>query len=845
MIHMTGANIIVFYGDDAVQHFTEMVNQWSGLLDMQEWKSFYFILVAGHAPDSKGLSEIARSYVNNENVIVYDLKNPAPSPKEYGTIVWKVLTAGQLRLHLICSAGMTELDYRWMQDFCASVLADVTHMTLFIIYLMLSRNGKEQEKESILQWLEKIEKAAPPCFLISDTDLNGSRVDEKNRWHATYLAVLLNCMNCVSLSRKPYSLGYSALNADGSELANLCRNEACNMILKMLQENTIGGAEARKLLLPEGVQTGESLQMWLEQQMKQSVRHPKVSEINNAWITIRMGLEIESETAYRRMERFIDLNYAGKDSAVTQAEHFAQQVKAEIVDRLCKKVATACLPVQEVNDIARQFEQMACSEGMSISCKFPKKPFIRMKKNMDQYLDNCKDAVKEALRKHEKQTNLQIYAKIMAKTYTEIAQWLERLQNGMQDKQLTAIYYLQQSKTWLERENGGNTLVLRKKYPNYAQALDNLNIPLSVLTGGMDGQEKFFTEDGNAVENSWSRLVRHAGEMLHYRMPQGYNARFFDALRREFTTQEELNKFFSNYLANGTRMYYNPAAIASGNQTYYLVDSQWSGNWFTNNNTIYADTDNAENLTMYPIDGVTTAECLKQQGTYFQNAGTIGGELFFGKQVEPLTGDTLFDERKRQHEEMKQLEAQTVQQAGKNPARTTDAVKLQPAANGHYMLKWPWNGNDKTAMVEATQFGKRLGNIKVISVSEYQQNGYALDFSEDIMCGKVVPNGWLTITIYNEDSRPLFKEVSVPGRQEIVKYKVNGGKLSINTSSGKILERLVLKATGSDGQITYYPLYRGEGEGATVHEYVGLNLSNGILVEDPTIEANNVCFLQQ
>lgn len=845
MIHTTGANIIVFYGDDAVRHFAEMMNQWSGILDAQEWKSFYFILAAEHAPVLEELSEAACSYVNDENVIFYDLKNLAPSPKEYGTIVWKVLTGGQLRLHLICSGWKTELDYRWMREFCASVLADVTHTTLFILYLMLSRNGKEQEKESMLEWLEEIKNVEAPCFFISDTDLNGSRVDEKNSWHATYLAVLLNCTGRVPLSRQPYSLGYSALNADGSELANLCRSEACSMILNMLQAGAISGTEARTLALPEGTQTGENLQEWLAEQMKQSVRHPKISEMNNAWVTIRMSTELESETAYRRMERFIDLNYAGKDSAVVQAEQLARQVKAEVINRLCRRVTTASIPVQEINNIAQQLKQIAHSEDIGISCKFPQKPFFKLKKNMDKYLDDCKDAVKEALRKHEKQTNLQIYAEMMAATYMEIAQWLEKLQKGAQERRTTAILYLEQRKNWLERENGGNTVALRHKYPNYTQELDNLNIPLSVLTEGLDGREAFFTEDGSIVEKSWDKLIRQAGEVLHHRMPQGYNGRFFDALRREFATQEELNRFFNNYLANGARMYYNPGAIANGNQTYYLVDSQWSGNWFTEN-TLYADTDNAENLTMYPIGGVTAAECLKQPGTYFQNADkTIGGVQLFGKRAEPLTGNTLFGGRKRQQEEETPLKMQGVQQAEKNPAQSPDVVKLQPVANGHYMLKWPWNGNDKTAMVEATQFGKRLGSIKVISVSEYQQNGNALDFSEDIMEGKAVPNGWLTVTIYNEDSQPLFQEVSVPGRQEIVKYKISGGRLSINTSSGKILERLVLKATGSDGQITYYPLYRGEDEGTTVHEYTGLSLSNGILVEDPTMEAENVCFLQQ
>ena len=56
--------------------------------------------------------------------------------------------------------------------------------------------------------------------------------------------------------------------------------------------------------------------------------------------------------------------------------------------------------------------------------------------------------------------------------------------------------------------------------------------------------------------------------------------------------------------------------------------------------------------------------------------------------------------------------------------------------------------------------------------------------------------------------------------------------------SRTIAEKLVLMTTDTNGTITYYPLYEGDGEHPWL--YTGLTLSDPRIIEDPTKEAGQI-----
>ena len=72
----------------------------------------------------------------------------------------------------------------------------------------------------------------------------------------------------------------------------------------------------------------------------------------------------------------------------------------------------------------------------------------------------------------------------------------------------------------------------------------------------------------------------------------------------------------------------------------------------------------------------------------------------------------------------------------------------------------------------------------------------------------------------------------------MVRYRLDGRGLELRPGNKKLVEKLVLRTTDTDGTLTYYPLYPSMDE--TPWIYRGLTISDGKIMEDPTMAEGKI-----
>ena len=84
----------------------------------------------------------------------------------------------------------------------------------------------------------------------------------------------------------------------------------------------------------------------------------------------------------------------------------------------------------------------------------------------------------------------------------------------------------------------------------------------------------------------------------------------------------------------------------------------------------------------------------------------------------------------------------------------------------------------------------------------------------------------------------IFDQIEVMGRRDVIRYKINNTKLQLQPEKSGLVEKVVLRTTETDGTQNYFPLYASQDEKPWLFE--GLTLSDGRIVEDPTLAGGTV-----
>ena len=224
-ITVKDTNVIVLFGDGAVSRFSDMVNNWTQMISSTQWSRIHFVLAASETP-KLDLEEPGRSLVNGKNTHFFRLEGSD-------------------------HAGGKSIDYEWIKGLIRSALAVEVLSTTCLYYLMFGRHSMEKERTDIISMLNELPGAA---ILVGDSNEHGGRIVQDERVQAVELAVLMNCAGELPISRGAYSLGYSALNASGSELRRVSESAACRALYDELEKPIVSFSEAdtQLKLLPEG-----------------------------------------------------------------------------------------------------------------------------------------------------------------------------------------------------------------------------------------------------------------------------------------------------------------------------------------------------------------------------------------------------------------------------------------------------------------------------------------------------------------------------------------------------------------------------------------------------------------
>lgn len=828
-VTLQNTNIIILYGDGATSRFTDMIRRWNSMLSYNQWNGLQFIL-AGCEEPALQLDDTVSQRVNDGNTRFFHIQDAAPDESVYYSMIYDKVSNGRVNLHLICDPGEGEASYRWAEGMVRTAFSVQRLTTTCFYYFLFGWKSREDERKEIIHLLQTQEGAA---FLLGDSNENGGFVRAEDRWHATELAVLLNAAGALPVRLGAYSLGYASLNANGSELNRMCESTGCRALQDELEKTVSSLAEAGATmnLLPRGMDSIAGMREWLKETVRAQARQPKSTALHNAWITIRMDQNLSAADAVKRMRRFADLNYAGNESVLAGAKETAWKTEADLKKMLRYQAQTASLSPDIFRELADNWRREASRQAEPEGCVFPKQPLLmKFGKGIPEYVEQCKGKVMESIRKYIEEKNISYYAGEMAEAYERLAAWVENIRGteNSRERHRTAQELLQEIRKDLDSPDSGNVTKLNQKYKNYAQELNLQHPTLSALTEGMKGA--CYSENGALNEKNWRELVRQAGKNVEKRLSSEFRGDFFKVLNSEFSTREEREKFFDEYLKSGPRMYGHLRAQVSSGTSVLLADERLTDSWFTKQDIFQTRTDNAENLTVYPLGG-EAADLLQDGTVYFRNTGkqtNPGGIGLFGKHDDgwempkptvELPGGSLFGNRPGG--------------AGQEKAETQNPdVRLEPNGKGEYRLYWKWHGNDETAMVELFQYGEQVGRVAVIPVRRFKDNGDNMNVTEDILQGKPVPAGILTVTIRDAQRAVYVDGAEVKGRREVIRYKVNNRQLQLKPENHSMVEKLVLRTTDPDGSETFYPLYAAGGEKKWLYE--GLQLSDGRIVTDPT-----------
>ncbi len=845
-LQTTDTNVVVLYGDGAIARFSEMVNRWGTMLmPASQWDSMQFILVGSEAP-KLALEQNTAALVNGRNARFFRFGDQALGPNDFHNLIYDKVRSGNVLIHAVCDSGEKEMSCDWLRKMIRSAM-DVTALTTRVMYyLLIGRNSMASEQRELLQLIG----AEPgPVFLAGDVNATGGKVSEEDRWYAVGLAVLLNCTGNLPVwaGETAYSLGYTALNANGSELKRLGESAACRALIEELGHPVTSNAQiVNELdLLPDGVGSLQEIRGWLEEYIRRNTPQINPVALKNAWITIRMNPDLGPSEAIRRMKRFADLNYTGERSVGKLARELAWQTESAVRARMCGSILTASLTEGVLTEIAEAFRRLRSDNIEPGGCTYPKKPLkLLFGKGTDDYELQCRNAVIKPIRDYITARNISVFAAELEKAYRSLADWVGKVrgEGDFSFRRVTAQELLGDIRKELESGETGNAFRLGQKYKNYARELEQLHPTLSVLTDEIRGT--YFGSGGEIIESEWRDLIRLAGKNIEKKLPAGFRGDFFKVLNNEFSSAEEREKFFDEYLQNGPRMFMHLQAQQSNGTTVYLVDDHLMNKWFVGDYIYEVKTDNAENLTLYPLGDQPASFYLQDTVAYFKGTGKAavlsGTPLDFSRGSEyDLFGSAPGEPLRTDGGEPAEAEKPPEEK----PSFAASKVRLEPDANGNYRLYWPWRGNDATAGVEITQYGEPVGKKAVIAVAQYKRNGDNMNVTDDVMGGRPIPSGTLTIRIRDSRQEIYIDSVDLPGRRDVVRYKVSGSMLQLKPETRKTVDRLVLRTTDTDGVHVYYPLYPAAGD-EKPWLFTGLTLVAGRIVEDPEAEGGDTYLIR-
>ncbi|MGN1019296.1 MAG: hypothetical protein ACI4O7_02890 [Aristaeellaceae bacterium] len=788
-------NVVILYGNEAIDHFDSLLQYWKPFFTTAMWKKFMFISVScdGHQPRLHNAPRLAgfSMTIDPENRQTWTLKGTTLD------LLQAELQHHKVMVHCICA------DYAATPTMPAQVPVylirsiyqrlSITNATCALFMMLHGHPDAVEAQRALVSEIVDAQQLYQGTFevvpyLICPTDSTNALYSDSMLWRCIMCEMLvLSSGHRVLDTNAVYTLGYTSLNADDSELTLLREQAVCDIIARQWSE-PISHEYAWWLLTQfkspnfSAASMETQVQNWLLNLAKDYL--PPLE-----WRSTGMNLcilqHIESADQigrlYPAIMTYIRVNraYSKQRACEAMRQHVASRMEA-----LLHVMNLAQFPTDFLTLFFNTLDKVA---GYRIEepeyFSFPQKKRLQ---SMDSYLQQCFESVQPNALRLEQQRFAVYLAQQLQQEMKPLKTFLQTVSSAAEGFQNVLGKQMEELSGVLNIEH------LKAKYPPYIQHLDNMLLAREREIFNADwfaSQPSLITPAGVQDPDALRSMIVAGGEHLHQQLGVGYDKGFITALKAMLSDTAMLHFLDDNLVVRAPLLHFI-GVNADPIQNVRLADSEMHG---VIDADFFIDNDNIEQIQLYrcqyPLSWFVGSHPAAQQNIYLgQNA------------VAPAPGID------GQDSSITPWDMVMTPSPAVPPASTPTPALAQPRdENPHhialipdgsrYRLVWDWVDGMETAVVYINN-----------------QHSFPHDISKDFpdVTDLLVP-GRNEIRIFR--GGVLYARYNVLGKQIPVPYTFltgSNGTVTLKIASFSCANKddmLFLRCIRGNGTVTLYPIY--------------------------------------
>lgn len=779
-LHKLHTTVLLLKGQQACNEFGTLLRLWEGLLKAEEFSRFVFVFTED-IQEPTGISEAVFDTLKSSTFIIS--KSSFDLPKNVIEEVFKRKTSKDVLVQSIISdfsdAKTTLLS---LSNLAKRLGSD----TGIILYLLLRDDDPEasaDQRAFLLALSEEMAEAGQTKFypyLLSHRDAQNVEISKSAKWRALSHEVLVNSASLRALTAgRMYSLGYSVINADDSELSNLLEYRMEEMVEEVRKKETSPPYAWRLITLNAAIPeaTGNNIPQhlvtqWVHHIIKELISPPsQVEKMNNR--VLGRVVTIAPEGIRQAIKTFYDINWSDKNWSDFQKEYIGQ-----LKDRLRHSINATSFPREMISQVTERLSVLA--EARLESIPIPPKKFFETSK---AYANKVAEAM-------EKGYQEQVVVRLSAGCAKALISCLKEFDGFINQSKLI------NKNQRLHMLDSAQIESLKTKFKPYWDAIMQVGYVKEngLLLGEVEKFGPYYTNTGEAIPDAWRSLIERGARQLRDALPGAMSGNFVTALGEMFTDSQELSSFFKEYLLGSQRMLYNVHDARASVQTRLFVDKAFESHpWIASQGhpCLITDNDNIEQIDLYELEHNAAWYMKDQNSPYFSSEMPFSSNGI--KAVRPWRGTTQdyipIDDG-----------IQPVQQLGGNQEVHEQELAMCKMGN-NYLLTWIWKPGALSAKVTIESAnGKPV--IHLCDHAKFAAN-------QGLLVSNHLPYGEIRVSIHCDGV--LYAQKTLSGRSNTVRYKIefsNNGysELFIQGSVQDIRQLVLLSPRSDQKSVIYYPI---------------------------------------
>ena len=784
MLTPTYTNAVILYGQEACGRFESMIDYWTTMLDSAVWSQLLFILVSD---DKQQEPKVPRDVEETLRRNCWTMRTDCTTcPSNIIDAIRLRLAGGKTLVHCIYSDFLAP---NTAPSNAVCLVDDIVHafpqgVVDTIYYLILSTETQAVDTQrTMLKTLS--DHPLAHIYLLSEMANDASTIDRAILWRAVFGEILaVSAQRRTLMNGRLYSLGHSSLNANDSELRNLRRQKANEVVWRKANQ-AITPADAWRIITQSNDVLGETDTFSLRLKVEQWVKHVSSIEIslpneterkNNRILSNVYQMELSMAAIENAIERFYHINSGLGDTPSETRLRLRDKYLQKMTNTLCSQVNTATFPLWLVDSLIAHLGGAERNTQRIEGRSLPKRKLMM---SANDYCDACCEvfehncAAAAPLRVaglcagalHDALKALRLYL-LAAQGVAEIIS--EQILNADQFEYLTHKY----PKYWTnvqETEHDQGEKV-------FGSAWVASNAP-------------YFAENGVPVADKWQGLIASGEQQLQQAMAAQFPGSFCNVVNQECPSASDLSIFFNSYLTDSRRMLHNIADPRQVPNVLYYADRTFSNHpWIISrkSNCETARNDNVERLDIYALTH-DLSWYLNDPDNFYLNVKTR-------QNAAEGEAASLWSTRTYTPEAIET----TLPKANTPDEDRTHGLTIH-ADGQRYILAWAWLPHTSNAVVSIAQAGCEVLTIPC-SVAEFA-SVQGVDISNNL------PYGKLAVSVFVGGRCYAYREM--PGRRDTVRYRLE--RAADGTSTLKLkgkaddLRKVVLsvRKRGDTGNLLY------------------------------------------